>query len=408
MSLCEEILSKCFKIANYEITGIEESGTRIILDLSRVGESYCHCASPSKRYDSTVQEFLIGSLNMLPIYARVRIWRINCEVHGIVTERHGINTGKKRHSVAVENAVLRYTEKLDNKAAAELFGVSAMQIYRIDCEGLKQLEQRYLNDLPQTDCLSVDEAAYKRQHNYATIISDYKAGKVLWLEKNRKQEDLVRGYNVLGDSLEHVESVSMDLWRAFENATTQCLPKAKVVYDRFHIARLLNRAIEKERRDYQKNLPDNERKVMKKHSRWVLLKRSSNLTLKNQNHLADLKQVNKPLYEIYLLKEAFLDIFDPHLSQKNARRQIFTWIREIYQTNYENLKRFAKSILKRMRNILNWFKNPISNGKAEGINNVIKTLLKRAYGYKNFDYFRLKVLQKCGYLMKYAYPQFLL
>lgn len=408
MSLCEEIVSKCFKIANYEITGIEDAGTRIILDLARVGESYCTCGLPSKRYDSTMQEFLIGSLNMLPIYARVRMFRVNCIVHGVVTESHGINTGKKRYSQAVGDAVLRYTEKLDNKAAAELFGVSAMQIYRIDNEGLKQLERRYLEDLPQPDCLSVDEAAYKRQHNYATIISDYKAGKVLWLEKDRKQADLVRGYSVLGNSLDHVDSVSMDLWRAFENATTQCLPKAKVVYDRFHIARLLNRAIEKERRDYQKNLPDSERKVMKKHSRWVLLKRSGNLTEKNQNHLEHLKQVNQPLYEIYLLKEAFLDIFDPGLSVKNARKQVFAWIREIYQTNYENLKRFAKSILKRMHNILNWFKNPISNGKAEGINNVIKTLLKRAYGYKNFDYFRLKVLQKCGYLMKYAYPQFLL
>ena len=194
----------------------------------------------------------------------------------------------------------------------------------------------------------------------------------------------------------------MDLWIAFENATKSKLPWAAIIYDRFHIARLINHAVEEERRRYQSELENDDRKAIKKHSRWVLLKRSVNLTDKNHDHLSELKEANQPLYEIYLLKESFLSIFDAKEPISISRKSIFKWIREVFKTEYHCLRRFARSIIKRIRNVLSWFENPISNGKAEGINNVIKSLLKRGYGYKDFDYFRMKVLQKCGYLMNYA------
>jgi len=405
MSLGRDILSKCFQIENYEIKEVIEEGDRIILEIDRPAVSFCSkCGCVGGHYDSSIQEFLIGSLNLKPIYARTKIWRIRCHLHGVVTERHGISEGKKRHTQAVEKAVIRYTEKLDNQAAADLFGVSKMTIYRIDLDGLTALKEKYLANLPMPSCLSVDEVSYKRRHNYATIISDYDEGKVLWIEKGRKEEDLTCGYGTLNTSLDNVNCISMDLWNAYENATKKRFPQASIVYDRFHIARLLNRAIEEERRAYQNHLDKDERRIMKKHSRWILLKRDINLSDQNRDHLAELKEANKPLYEMYLLKESFLNIFDRGFSANLAKRQIVAWVKEISSTEFNSLKRFSKSILKRLKNVLNWFKNPISNSKAEGINNVIKTLLKRAYGYKNFEYFRMKVLQKCGTLMSYSYP----
>ena len=194
----------------------------------------------------------------------------------------------------------------------------------------------------------------------------------------------------------------MDFWRAFEKATKTKLPQAKIVYDRFHLSRLLNRAVETERRKYQNSLSTEERGFIKRDTRWVLLKRKFNLTEKNQNHLEKLKSTNERLYEMYLLKESFLAIFNQETIVGMARKLIFSWIRDVFRLDFEALKRFAKSILKRIRNILYWFRRPISNAKAEGINNVIRTLLKRGYGYKNFIYFRMKVLQKCGLLMNYA------
>ena len=122
----------------------------------------------------------------------------------------------------------------------------------------------------------------------------------------------------------------------------------------------------------------------------------------HKNHLQQLKDTNEPLYELYLLKESFLDIFKTDKTVLEAYYDMMSWIETVSVSNFKKLKSFSKTLLKRMDTILNWFENTISNGKAEGVNNVIKSVLKRAYGYKNFEYFRLKVLQKCGTLMDYA------
>jgi transposase len=408
MSLGKEIVSKCFEIANYEVIDVNHEATCFVLSLVRHSESLCpHCKQIQPRYDSTVQRFLIGTLNCRGVYGDTKIYRVHCREHGIVTEDHGIGVGKRRYSKAVSNVVVHYTQKLDNVCASQLFGVSESTIYRIDIDELSQMEQRYLEQLPEVKGLSVDEVAYKRRHNYASIISDYEHGKVLWLVKERTQHALKQGYQTLAPVLPQVKTVTLDLWPAFEKATRTCLPKATIIYDRFHISRLLNRAVEQERRAYQKQLPDEQRKQMKRHSRWVLLKRRENLSENDQQHLEELKQANEHLFELYLLKESCLSIFNLQSSSAQARKQLFAWIRSVlYELNFPALKRFANTLIKRIRNVLKWFTYPISNAKAEGINNVIKTLLKRAYGYKNFDYFRMKVLQKIGYLMNFATHRF--
>jgi len=174
-----------------------------------------------------------------------------------------------------------------------------------------------------------------------------------------------------------------------------------IVFDRFHLSRILNRKIEEERREYQKNLSEEDRKYIKKNCRWIILKRRANLNEENLLDLEKLKANNEPLYEMYLLKESFLDIFSFEKERNIAQKEILDWIDNILLTKYKKLKSFARSLIKRMDDILNWFDFNTSNAKSEGVNNVIRTVLKRAYGYKNFDYFRMKILQKSGYLMDY-------
>ena len=404
MPLPEEILSKCFDLEHYELKKILTPETnKLIFVIDNPGPRYCgQCGTCAGRYDSSEQEFLIGSLNAKAIYARTKVYRVRCPLCGIVTENHGIAEGKKRYSKPVGKVLVKYTEKLDNKAVSELFGISDATVYRIDKEELKELCERYQADLPEVKRLSVDETAYKRGHHYASILTDYERSKVLWIEKGRNQKDLENAYDTLDLALKSVEVVTMDFWVAFENATRKKLPQAKIIYDRFHISRLLNRAIEDERRAYQRTLSTEDRRMIKRHSRWVLLRREKNLSEKHKDHLLELQQANERLFQLYLLKEDFLSIFDAELTRRQACREMINWIRKIRLLDFSALKRFAKSILRRIHAVLDWFKHPVSNGKAEGINNVIKTLIKRAYGYKNFEYFRLKVLQKCGLIMNYA------
>ncbi len=407
-SLPEDLMRIFFKIQFFSATKIEEIDNRIIVEAEKTVPGKCPVCGKvcEKRKDSTTQEILIGSILGRAVYCRIKVSRVVCFACGIKTENNGISEGKKRYSEAVAEDVIRHTELLDNESAASLLGLSRSNVYRIDREKLGTLFERYRDHVPPAKRISIDEYARKKGHNYATSVADYDKGVVIWIEEGRKAEDLERAYDNIKESLKGVEQVSVDLWPAYEKATVKKLPEAHIVYDRFHIARLLNKAVEEERRDYQKQLSDEERIKMKKHSRWILLKRSSNLSEGNKKHLEELKKQNSELYEVYLLKEDFLSLFEEGKPADDAEKEIKAWIATVLDTKYANLKTFARSILKRLSKVVNWFKNPISNGKMEGINNKIKTVMRRAYGYKDFEYMRLKILQKCGLLMNMRFHTF--
>jgi transposase len=127
----------------------------------------------------------------------------------------------------------------------------------------------------------------------------------------------------------------MDFWPAYEKATRAKLPRARIIYDRFHLSRILNRKVEEERREYQKQLPGDERRELKRDCRWLILKRRSNLNDENISHLDKLKQSNEPLYELYLLKEDFLDIFERGKEVDQARQEILAWIDMVMASSWE-------------------------------------------------------------------------
>ena len=403
-SLESKLMSILFKIQDFSLKDInfDKRNNKIILDVEKEpSKSLSTCLYQHTRYDSGFQEILIGFMFGTPVYSRVKVYRYKCDYCGILTERQTISEGKQRYSKSMSREILRYTALMDNQSVSNLLGIPSRTIYRIDFNGLSTLCKEYEKDMSAPSILSVDEVAYKRGHNYATILTGYTESKVLWISKGRKGVDLKRAYKKFGKSLNDCKIVTLDFWKAYETATKKSIPKAKLVYDRFHLSRILNRKIEEERREYQKDLSKKDRKYIKKNCRWIILKRKSNLNEDNLLDLEKLKTNNEPLYEMYLLKESFLDIFSLEKKRDQAQKEIIDWIDNILLTKYKKLKSFARSVLKRMNEILNWFDFNISNAKSEGINNVIKTVLKRAYGYKNFDYFRMKILQKTGYLMNY-------
>ena len=391
-----------FKIQGYRALDIKENGLKIEIEVESTMASFCPaCGLTGKKYDSSLQKIYIGSLLGRAIYACLKVYRIDCPICGVLTEKHGLCDGKKRYSHEVGRDILRYSELLDNSSVSKLLGISPSTVYRIDNEGLGSLMDKYREEISVCSEISVDEVSYKRKHSYATVLTNYRDARVIWLEEGRKSHNLEEAYEALGRKLKEIKVVAMDFWQPYLKATRQKIPDAHIVFDRFHLSRILNRKLEEERRAYQKQLPDEEKKLVKKNFRWLMLKRKDNLSASNQEHLEQLKKKNEPLFEMYLLKEDFLDIFQKGRSRKEAKQMILSWIDSVSKLQYKKFKGFAKTVLKRIDIILNWFDSPISNGKAEGVNNVIKSLLKRAYGYKDFDYFRAKVLQKCGYLMEY-------
>ena len=173
-------------------------------------------------------------------------WKAWVNPHcGVLTEKHDISEGKKRYSHAVGKDVIRYTELLDNDSVSRLLGISPSTVYRIDREELDSLMDKYRPEILVGSQISVDEVSYKRKHNYATVLTNYHDAKVIWLEKGRKSKDLQQGYNRLGEGLKRIETVAIDFWKSYESATRKKVPDAQIIFDRFHLSRILNRKIKK-------------------------------------------------------------------------------------------------------------------------------------------------------------------
>lgn len=399
-------MEEIFKIKGYSVKDVKSEGKGIILLLQRELPHHCpQCGFvTNKRYDHRKKKVLIGSNLGIPIYAKFKIYRIFCfQCRRVMTEHIDFMERQKQHSRFVLNRIPFISELVNNKVGSKLIGISHSHFYRLDKKALEELEKNMSCHLPEITLLAVDEVSVKKKHKYFTIFTDHTTGKVVWVEENRNSKSMQEGLEYLSDRLTSLKAVSMDMWDAYKKVIQEKFPSVDIVIDRFHLSRLINSYIETERRIFQASLSSNSRLYVKKKLRWVLLKRTRNLTKKEQMMLKELRQTNSLLYDLYLLKESFLSIYDRCKSAKEAFEEIIAWAQAVEQTKFSELKNFLNTIGTYIKEILSWFYYRISNGVAEGINTKINQIKRDGYGYKNVKYFKLKILQKCGFLMN-AYP----
>ena len=185
------------------------------------------------------------------------------------------------------------------------------------------------------------------------------------------------------------------MWSPYRSAVESQLPAAQIVADRFHVAQNLNRAVTKARRDIQRQAPD-ELKETLKGARWVLVKNQVNLSDKERDKLDQLYQTSPDLKQLHQLKEAFRDIFEIDQSRAQAASALNDWIKKVQAAQLTALDTFLGTLDNWGQHILNYFNQRTSQGFVEGMNNKIKLIMRRGYGYRNFDRFSLRILIECG------------
>lgn len=189
--------------------------------------------------------------------------------------------------------------------------------------------------------------------------------------------------------------------RSYYGAVKKTLPEIDIVFDRFHLMQLVNKSVDKVRKAIQNNLNPKEYKLFKG-NRFLLLYNYENLDPKKKDRLDILLKVNEPLMIMHTMKEQ-LRLLWCKKNRKKAQKFLGTWIMDAldlsfkYQCNHKNkilepLRKLALSLLSHFQGILNYFNHRITNGKIEGVNNKIKTLKRQAYGYRDNDYFKLRLL----------------
>ena len=181
----------------------------------------------------------------------------------------------------------------------------------------------------------------------------------------------------------------MDMNAAYASAVRDHLPEVDVVFDRFHVVALLNMAIEEIRRDQQTKCNEVGLKVIKG-MRFLLLRNYEKLDFKKKNSLDSLLEVNQPIALAHAMKEQ-IRLFWSKQTIKEEAKFLVWWILDAVETGIRELERAGKTLLRHSEGLVNYFKHPITNAKTEGINNKIKTMKRQAYGFRDMEYFKLRL-----------------
>jgi len=264
------------------------------------------------------------------------------------------------------------------------------------------LAKEKLNPPPAAINLSVDEVSYRKYHRYLTNVIDTDKKLVIWNEKGRKAEILNKYYIGIGEkNCQNIESVALDGAKTYISSTNKYAVNAMIVYDRFHLMQKLNWAVDMTRKqEFKKARKEENNELIELTNckqRFILLKKKNNLTEKQNIYLQKLCEINEPIYKAMLLKESFLQVYD-YNTPEEAKDYLSGWIKETASSSLEYFKIIAGSFRDKLDYIVNWFKKKISSAISEGFNNKIKRLKRMAYGYKDVEYFKLKIHQHCGYL----------
>jgi len=245
--------------------------------------------------------------------------------------------------------------------------------------------------------LNVDEIALEKGHgNFVLVLSAPEEGYVLEVLPDRERKTLEKWLDELAPEVKKaIQVVNLDMWEPYTLAIKAKLPHARIVVDCFHVMKNLNHCLTMARREIQRSASQ-EVKEQLKGSRWVLVKNQKDLNEKQRAKLESLYQASPELKICHQLKEQFRTIFETVTDREKARMALFRWIKQVEQQSMTALQSFLVTLTNWFELILNYFVERWTNAFAEGVNNKIKLIKRRAFGFTNFDHFRLRILVECA------------
>jgi transposase len=263
---------------------------------------------------------------------------------------------------------------------------------------IKTLDRRRLQDTFGTfepgdvRRLVMDEFALHKGHRYATVIMDAERTRVLWVGLGNSRQAIRPFFELLGERCQQIEAVAMDMNTAFDLEVKQHCPRAEVVYDLFHVvARYGRDVIDRIRVDQANALRhDKPARQVVKQSRWLLLRNRENLKEDHAVRLQELLAANQPLATVYVLKDALKEVwYAPSVREGWLRWR--EWLRHARESGLAPLQRFARNLQRYARGILASARFHMHTSLLEGVNNRIKVIKRMAYGFRDVDYFFLKI-----------------
>lgn len=318
------------------------------------------------------------------IYVEFQPCRVDCGRCGIVVEQvPWSDDPRSRFTTDFEDRVAYLAQRVDKSSIEQLMRVAWRTVGRIIERVMAK--RRPADPLANLEYIGVDELSYRKQHHYVTVVVDHREQQVVWGGEGKSADSLLAFFEQLGpERCKAIKVVTMDMSGAYIKAVRKMLPHAQIVFDRFHVQKLVNDALDETRREQWRTLraaADADAAAALKKTRWVLLKRPWNMTTIETEKLTKIQARNKRLYRGYLLKEALACILDRR--QPNVvRRLLQEWLAWASRSRLSAFVRVARTIRKHLDDIVAYVRfYRLSNGPTEGLNNKARLATRRAFGF---------------------------
>jgi transposase len=384
-----------FSLSGYHYQSAKYVKGKVIFSVSKdLNKLECpECRSKSLTRRGTVDRFFktmpIGKKQIL---LHVPIHRIECNQCGCLKqEKITFADPKKTYTHSFKRYVLELSKLTTIKHVAQHLGLSWDTVKEIQKEYLyKHFRKPRLKGLR---FLAIDEISIGKKHRYLTIVYDLLVGAVVFIGDGKGADALSPFWPSLKRSGACIAAVSIDMSPAYIEAVRCNLPKATVVFDHFHVIKYFNDRLSEFRRQLYHETENVQEKQILKGTRWLLLKNPDNLITekKEREHLEEALRLNKPLATAYYMKEELRQLWNQP-SKSEAKKLLSNWVAKARRSNIRMLAKFSNTISAHRTGILAYYDYRISTGPLEGTNNKIKTLQRQSYGFRDKEFFKLKIL----------------
>ena len=375
----------------FEAVHTEQNQQTLIIHLKPIDNGHCACGKPAKAvHDASLRSVSERTILAFQVQLRLPVRRILCPDCGIVREHISWLKPYARQTTLLIEHVEALLKLLPIKHISQLLGLHWHTIKTID-------KRRLAREVTEPDWsrvkrLVMDEFALFKGHRYATVVADADTHQVLWIGEGRSREAIRPFFVKLGQYCQQIEAVAMDMNTAFDLEVQKHCPQAKVVYDLFHVVTKYGREVIDRVRVDQANQLKHDKPARKrvKRGRWVLLKNRDNLTDKQAGYLNELLESNKSLMTVYLLREQLKEMWYC-TDEAEATAQWNLWWQQVRERGIRPLLQFGQRLKHYLHGIVASAVHPLHTCRLEGMNNKIKLLKRMGYGYRDTEYFFLKV-----------------
>ncbi|WP_335922724.1 ISL3 family transposase [Shewanella algae] len=375
----------------FEAVHTEQNQQTLIIHLKPIDNGHCACGKPAKAvHDASLRSVSERTILAFQVQLRLPVRRILCPDCGIVREHISWLKPYARQTTLLIEHVEALLKLLPIKHISQLLGLHWHTIKTID-------KRRLAREVTEPDWsrikrLVMDEFALFKGHRYATVVADADTHQVLWIGEGRSREAIRPFFVKLGQYCQQIEAVAMDMNTAFDLEVQKHCPQAKVVYDLFHVVAKYGREVIDRVRVDQANQLKHDKPARKrvKRGRWVLLKNRDNLTDKQAGYLNELLESNKSLMTVYLLREQLKEMWYC-TDEAEATAQWNLWWQQVRESGIRPLLQFGQRLKNYLHGIVASAVHPLHTCRLEGMNNKIKLLKRMGYGYRDTEYFFLKV-----------------